>query len=68
MQKFEGTNHAEWHTEVERSQHITQTDTHVYGQSYVANTSSVDGRLIGHSTCGQTSMYSNAASRRLLRT
>ena len=28
----------------ERSQHITQTDTRVYSQSYVANTSSVDGR------------------------
>ena len=25
----------ERYTEVERSQHITQTDTHVYGQSYV---------------------------------
>ena len=34
----------EIYTEVQRSQHITQTDTRVYGQSYVANTSSVDGR------------------------
>ena len=34
----------ERYTEVERSQHITQTDTRVYGQSYVANTSSVSGR------------------------
>ena len=32
------------YTEVERSQHINQTDPRVYGQSYVANTSSVDGR------------------------
>ena len=35
---------AERYTEVERSQHITQTDTRVYGQSYVANTSSVAGK------------------------
>ena len=33
----------ERYTEVERSQHITQTDTCVYSQSYVANTS-VSGR------------------------
>ena len=32
------------YTEVERSQHIMQTDTRVYDQSYVANTSSVNGR------------------------
>lgn len=32
------------YTEVERSQHINQTDRRVYGESYVANTSSVDGR------------------------
>ena len=38
------TDRAERYTEVERSQHITQTDPRVYGQSYVANTSSVDGK------------------------
>ncbi len=32
------------YTEVERSQHINQTDPRVYGQSYVANTSSVCGK------------------------
>jgi hypothetical protein len=32
------------YTETERSQHITQNDPRVYGQSYVANTSSCDGR------------------------
>ena len=36
----------EKYTEVERSQHITQTDTRVYGQSYVANTSSVDEKSV----------------------
>lgn len=35
---------AESYTEVQRSQHINQSDPRVYGQSYVANTSSVDGR------------------------
>jgi hypothetical protein len=35
------TNHIERYNEVERSQHITQADTRVYGQSYLANTSSV---------------------------
>ena len=34
----------EEYTEVQRSQHLTQRDMRVYGQSYVANTSSVDGR------------------------
>ena len=34
----------ERYTEVERFQHITQTDTRIYGQSYVANTFSVSGR------------------------
>ena len=34
----------ERYTETERSQHITQNDPRVYGQSYVANTSSCDGR------------------------
>ncbi|KAL6713000.1 hypothetical protein ACLMJK_009396 [Lecanora helva] len=32
------------YTEVQRSQHINQSDPRVYGQSYVANTSSADGR------------------------
>lgn len=34
----------EKYTEVQRSQHINQSDPRVYGQSYIANTSSVDGR------------------------
>ena len=34
----------ERYTEVERSQHLTQGDPPVFGQSYVANTSSVDGQ------------------------
>ena len=34
----------ERYTAVERSQHILQSDTRVFGQSYVANCSSVDGR------------------------
>ena len=37
-------NHIEKYTEVQRSQHINQSDPRVYGQSYIANTSSVDGR------------------------
>jgi hypothetical protein len=32
------------YTEVERSQHILQSDPRIFGQSYVANTSSVDGQ------------------------
>jgi len=32
------------YTGVERSQHVNQTDPRVYGQSYVANTSSVCGK------------------------
>ena len=35
---------AERYTAVERSQHILQSDTRVFGQSYVANCSSVDGQ------------------------
>lgn len=34
----------ERYTEVERSQHITQTDLRTYSRDYVANLSSVDGR------------------------
>jgi hypothetical protein len=34
---------AERYTPVQRSQHLTQQDTRVFGQSYVANTSSVAG-------------------------
>lgn len=33
----------EIYTEVQRSQHLTQADPRIFGQSYVANTSSVDG-------------------------
>ena len=32
------------YTEVQRSQHLTQADPRIFGQSYVANTSSVDGQ------------------------
>ncbi|KAI9764757.1 MAG: hypothetical protein M1840_008026 [Geoglossum simile] len=32
------------YTETERSQHITQSDPRIFGQSYVANCSSVDGQ------------------------
>ena len=34
----------EIYTEVPRSQHLTQADPRIFGQSYVANTSSVDGQ------------------------
>ena len=34
----------ERYTEMERSQHITQGDPRVFGQSYVANCSSVNGQ------------------------
>jgi len=34
----------ERYTEVERSQHITQTDLRTFGRDYVANLSSVDGK------------------------
>ncbi|KAL9118138.1 MAG: hypothetical protein Q9187_005320, partial [Circinaria calcarea] len=44
IRRFIGKKINERYTEVERSQHKTQTDTWVYGQSYVANTSSVSGR------------------------
>jgi hypothetical protein len=44
MHSRSGTNDLGRYTEVERSQHINQTDPRVYGQSYVTNTSSVDGR------------------------
>jgi hypothetical protein len=37
-------NFTERYTAVERSQHITQADPRVFGQSYVANCSSVDGQ------------------------
>lgn len=33
----------EIYTEVQRSQHSTQADPRIFGQAYVANTSSVDG-------------------------
>jgi Protein of unknown function (DUF3435) len=34
----------ERYTEVQRSQHLTQGDPRIFGQSYVTNTSSVDGQ------------------------
>lgn len=34
----------EIYTEVQRSHHLTQADPRIFGQSYVANTSSVDGQ------------------------
>jgi len=42
----------ELYTEVQRSQHLTQADPRVVGQSYVANTSSVHGQaaFLGEST------------------
>jgi len=45
-------NDTERYTEVERSQHITQNDPRIYGQSYMANTSSV---------CGKTAFWNEAA-------
>lgn len=36
----------ERYTEVQRSQHLTQGDVRVFDQSYVANTSSVDGHAV----------------------
>lgn len=40
------------YTEVERSQHLTQADPRIFGQAYVANTSSVDGQgaFLGEAT------------------
>lgn len=35
---------AERYTAVQRSQHLTQADPRIFGQSYVANCSSVDGQ------------------------
>lgn len=35
---------AEQYTEVERSQHLTQSDPRIFGTSYVARTSAVDGQ------------------------
>ena len=35
------------YTETERSQHITQNDPRVYGQSYVANTVREKGKAMG---------------------
>ncbi|KAI9773298.1 MAG: hypothetical protein M1839_002158 [Geoglossum umbratile] len=44
IRRYVGKKLNERYTEAERSQHITQNDPRVYGQSYVANTSSCDGR------------------------
>lgn len=42
----------ELYTEVQRSQHLTQADPRIFGQSYVANTSSVHGQaaFLGEAT------------------
>ena len=42
----------ELYTEVQRSQQLTQADPRIFGQSYVANTSSVDGQgaFLGEAT------------------
>lgn len=42
----------ELYTEVQRSQHLTQADPRIFGQAYVANTSSVDGQgaFLGEAT------------------
>ena len=37
-------NNIERYTAVERSQHLTQMDPRIFGEKYVANTSSVDGK------------------------
>ena len=44
--------HPEKYSPVQRSQHLTQADPRVFGQSYVANCSSVDGQAayLGEST------------------
>lgn len=34
----------ELYIEVQRSQHLTQADSRIFGQAYVANASSVDGQ------------------------
>lgn len=41
---FADFGNSERYTPVQRSQHLTQADTRVFGQSYVANCSSVDGQ------------------------
>ena len=42
--RFTDSKVAERYTSVQRSQHLTQADPRVFGQSYVANCSSVDGQ------------------------
>ncbi|KAI9773208.1 MAG: hypothetical protein M1839_002216 [Geoglossum umbratile] len=44
IRRYLGKKLNERYTETERSQHITQNDPRVYGQSYTANTTSCDGR------------------------
>ncbi|KAN0085538.1 AdoMet-dependent rRNA methyltransferase [Elaphomyces granulatus] len=44
IRRYLGKKVDEKYTETERSQHITQSDPRVFGQSYVANCSSVDGQ------------------------
>jgi Protein of unknown function (DUF3435) len=46
----------EIYTTVQRSQHLTQADPRVFGESYVANTSSVDGQA---AFLGETSDHSH---------
>ncbi|KAH9229106.1 hypothetical protein K456DRAFT_1753003 [Colletotrichum gloeosporioides 23] len=43
IRRFLGKQVDERYTEVERCQHLTQTDRNIFGSSYVANCSSVDG-------------------------
>jgi hypothetical protein len=42
--RFADSHVTEKYTPVQRSQHLTQADPRVFGQSYVANCSSVDGQ------------------------
>ncbi|KZL75529.1 hypothetical protein CT0861_13119 [Colletotrichum tofieldiae] len=43
IRRYLGKQVDERYTEVERSQHLTQSDRNIFGASYVANCSSVDG-------------------------
>ncbi|KAI9768035.1 MAG: hypothetical protein M1839_004298 [Geoglossum umbratile] len=44
IRRYIGKKLNERYTETERSQHLTQNDPRIFGQSYVANTTSCDGR------------------------
>ncbi|KAL8818514.1 MAG: hypothetical protein Q9191_007924 [Dirinaria sp. TL-2023a] len=71
IRRYLGKKVNERYTEVERSQHITQTDTRVYGQSYVTNTSSVNGRsaflneLTQHDHIGYFQSFANSREKGL---